>query len=34
MLSYDKGAYFYLEKPFDLRLIVERAGELIGCKGE
>lgn len=30
MLSYDKGAYFYLEKPFDLKLIVERATELIG----
>jgi DNA-binding response OmpR family regulator len=34
MLSYDKGAYFYLEKPFDLRLIVERANELIGCTGD
>lgn len=30
MLSYDKGAYYYLEKPFDLRLIVERAQEFIG----
>lgn len=29
VLSYDKGAYFYLEKPFDLKLIVQRAGELI-----
>jgi len=29
VLSYDKGAYFYLEKPFDLKLIVQRARELI-----
>jgi DNA-binding response OmpR family regulator len=31
VLSYDKGAYFYLEKPFDLKLIVDRANELITC---
>lgn len=30
VLSYDKGAYFYLEKPFDLQEIVQKANELIG----
>jgi DNA-binding response OmpR family regulator len=29
MLSYDKGAYYYIEKPFDLKLIIERAREFI-----
>jgi len=29
VLSYDKGAYFYLEKPFDLKEIVDRAHEFI-----
>ncbi|MCA9413928.1 MAG: response regulator [Candidatus Omnitrophica bacterium] len=29
VLSYDKGAYFYLEKPFDLKQIVDRAQEFI-----
>ncbi len=29
VLSYDKGAYFYLEKPFDLKQIVDRALEFI-----
>lgn len=34
VLSYDKGAYYYLEKPFDLKLIVKRANELLGAGAE
>jgi DNA-binding response OmpR family regulator len=34
MLSYDKGAYYYLEKPFDLKLIVDRAHELLGVEAD
>ena len=34
VLSYDKGAYFYLEKPFDLQEIVQKANELIGIDEE
>ena len=30
VLSLDKGAYYYLEKPFDLGEIVRKATELIG----
>ena len=29
VLSLDKGAYYYLEKPFDLKEIVEKASELM-----
>jgi len=34
VLSYDKGAYYYLEKPFDLKEIVRKAHELIGRDSE
>lgn len=34
VLSYDKGAYYYLEKPFDLKIIVDRANELIGVDSD
>jgi two-component system alkaline phosphatase synthesis response regulator PhoP len=30
VLSLDKGAYYYLEKPFDLSEIVKKANELVG----
>ena len=34
VLSYDKGAYYYLEKPFDLNLIVKRANELLSTESD